>query len=126
MARFDIFSETNLIYGIAMLTAIATIFAIRDFIACRNVIIYVDNANTKDSLAKGNSNTPAIGDLIRISCSFAHSSGAWVRIGYVPSARNIADLPTRNTELPLPSRNSSSFGILGILRKWLGGGALCG
>ena len=115
----DSFSETNLIYGLEMLAVIATMFVLRDFLAGRNVVFYVDNLNTKDALVKGHSDSPAIDKLIKIFWAFAQSSGAWVWIEHVPGTRNIADLPTRNVALPLPHKFSSAFGILNILSKWV-------
>ena len=116
---FGIFSETNLIYGLEMLAVIATMFVLRKFHSGRNVVFYVDNLNTKDSLVRGYSDSPAIDRLIKIFRAFVQSSGACVWIEHVPGTRNVAGLPTRGAQLPLPRKASLSFGILSILSSWV-------
>ena len=60
ISRFGIFAETNLIYGLEMSAITASIFALRDSVAGRNVIFYFNNSNTKDALVKGYFGPPAI------------------------------------------------------------------
>ena len=116
---FDTFLETNLIYGLEMIAVIATMFVLRKFLSGRNVIFYVDNLNTKDSLVKGYSDSPVIDRLIEILWAFVQSSGAWVWIEHAPGTRNIAGRPTRGVQLPLPCKTSLSFGILSTLNSWV-------
>ena len=113
-----IFSETTYIFGLELLAVVATVFFLRDFLRGKNVIFYVDNSNTKDALVRGYSNTPVINTLVQIFWAFAQSIGAWFWFEQVPSGRNIADLPTRGVELPLPSLAYSDFQILEILKTW--------
>ena len=58
-----IFSTTAYIYGLELLAVAASVCWIRDFPRGKNVVLYVGNSNTKDSLVNGFSDTPIINTI---------------------------------------------------------------
>ena len=111
------FKDTTYIYGLEMLAVIATIYLLGEFLRNKNVVIYVDNTNTKDALVKGFSPTRVINRMIQIFWASIQRNGIWVWIEHVGSTKNISDLPTRGVELPLKSQVEREFGILEKLRE---------
>ena len=114
-----IFCETALIYGLELLAAVDTLFSLRDCARGKNVTIYVDNSDTKDSLVRGFPPTKIITFPSQIFWAFAQCSGDRFWFEQVPSDRNIADLPTRLAQLPTNTKAMLPFSILNILKKWV-------
>ena len=109
---------SNLIRSLESMGAVAAISTLR-YPLWGKVIFYVYNSNTNHALVKGFRPTPAIIALIQIFRAFAQCSGALFWFDQIPSGRNMAELPTRGSPVPMDSNIHLSFAILGIIIRWV-------
>ena len=65
----DLFSETNLIYGLELLAAVQTAADPRIDLDRKKVTFYIENNNAKMELIKSDSKRPIIAILVRIFCA---------------------------------------------------------
>ena len=103
------FRQTSTIFGLGLLALTMSLYQLRYKLASRPVIVFVGNNAALGSIAKGQTSgqTP-----------HSYISGMWMLtaplsislwFGRVPSALNIADLPTRYKIPGYPIINSSGF-----------------
>ena len=113
------FKDTTYIYGLEMLAIIAVVYILGEYLKNKNIVFYVDNSNSKDALVKGFSPTPVINRMTQLFWARMQKLGARAWIEYIPSGKNICDLPTRKEELPLKTQVRRDFGNLEHLRGML-------
>ena len=68
-------------------------------LAGRNVIHWIDNTSALAALTKGYSGLPDSARLVHVFHAWATATGTAVWFEYVPSAANVADLPSRDMTL---------------------------
>ena len=111
------FQNTTYIYGLEMLAVLATIYILGEFLRNKNVVIYVDNSNTKDALVKGFSPTKVISRMIQIFRAAIQRNGTWVWIEQIESKKTYRIYPPEVLNFPLNLRWKENSGFSRNLRN---------
>ena len=94
-------NHRNIIFGLAMLGPLAFIFTNQKKLAPITIAIYIGNNNFLTSLARGDSGTDIISDMIALFWRSAEANSIDIWLGRSPSGRRPADLPTRHAPAPM-------------------------
>ena len=98
----NFFNATSIIFGLELAAVVLAIFRARTRLQGKAVTVFIDNNAALAALINGDSTSIAAYYLIATFryIVFAYDIAIW--FDRVESARNIADLPTRNRSLPFP------------------------
>ena len=104
-----LFDHTSLIYGLEMLALLAKLWQDNKELRGKCVTFHLDNENALKAIIKNNSKVTIITAMTQL---------IWHRITqleiipwfeWVPSNRNISDLPTRRTPVPFKAKKTGKF-----------------
>ena len=115
-AMVNLFRQTSTIFGLELTAVALAIFYFRFRLTGQSIIIFIDNNAVLGAIVRGQTNgNPAhsfVSAIWMIACTFSIS----IWFDRVPSAVNIADLPTRFREPEFPVMNRAEFPSLD---EWL-------
>ena len=114
--RANIFSDTNLIYGLETLAPMALLWGPNDNIRGKSVIPNRDNGNAAKASIKCNAKPTIITPMAHLIRHRIWQLDLAPCFEWVPSNRNISDLPTRQVYLPFPVRRYKKFKNLRALK----------
>lgn len=104
----ELFLETNVIYRSGLLAIVLTTSDPTIDLDSKSIAFYIDN-NSAHALIKANCDRIAVSVLARLLEELVDRRGIAPWLGRVPPGRNIADLPTRNVDLPYYIRDGGIF-----------------
>ena len=105
----NLFDKSNKIYGLEMLALLAKLYQPNEELRGCNVTFHIDNTNAFDAVVK-NTATPTV--IIAVTHLIWHrirDLGITAWFEWVPGAKSIADLPTREADLPYKCDHSREF-----------------
>ena len=105
----NVFKDTSLIYGLETLALLALLWAPNDHLRGKSVTFHIDNENTVKAVIKCNAKPTVITAMTHLIWHRIRQLDITPWFEWVPSNRNIADLPTRGVDLPFPSRKHTKF-----------------
>ena len=108
--RVETFEDASYIYGLDMLAALATLMAEGEDIRGKSVTFYIDNNNAREAIIKNSATPIAIQALTALIWHRIRDLDISPWFERVPSKRNIADLPTRYSEIPYQVTSTGGFG----------------
>ena len=103
------FRESSQIYGLEFFAILAAIFQLKGILRGRPVTIFRDNESAAQALAKGGANHPPAAAMIAQFWLFPDRYSISIWIERVSSGDNLADLPTRDRNPPIPIRKGMTF-----------------
>ena len=103
------FQATSTIFGLELSAVVLAFFAARNRLQGKSVTCYIDNNAALAAIIKGDSSSTAASKLIATLWFIISTYDIAVWFNRVETARNIADLPTRNKPLPFPVAENSAF-----------------
>ena len=107
---------TSTIFGLELAAVVLAVFYARQRLQGTAVTIYIDNNAALSALINGDSSSIAAYYLIATLWYIAAAFEIAIWFERVESARNIADLPTRNKPLPFPTlEKASSSHLAGVM-----------
>ena len=92
-----------------MLAAVSFIFENGPASAGKSLAIYIDNNSALSALAKGAAKSEVLANLVHLFWFQAQKYDVKVRIERAPSAKNIAELHTRNHRAPYQAGREGLF-----------------
>ena len=113
------FDSTNLIEGVELLSLVAFVMEQKEILAGRSVVEFVDNNCALCAAIKASSRSDVISHLAQLFGDTVQRNDIKIWLERVPSARNIADLPTREVKIPSVALEYRSFTQLNIVPRLL-------
>ena len=114
------FHRRNKIFGSELLAPLAFIWTHQDLMRGKACAIYLDSNNALAALLRGDSCDSFIVAMVAVFWKLVQKLGMAVWLGRVKSKLNVADLPTRNLQLPYQVEHSSEFKrLLALLTECL-------
>ena len=111
-AMVELFKNTSTIFGLELTAVALALFRFRFRFVGQSIMIFIDNNAVLGAIVRGQTNgNPAhafVSAIWMIACTFSIS----IWFDRVPSAVNIADLPTRHREPCYPVLNREDFPAL--------------
>ena len=104
-----LFDKTSLIYGLEMLAFLALLWTPDPPFRGKTVTFHLDNENAVKALIKNNAKPDIITAMTHLAWFRLYQLDVTPWFEWVPSNRNIADLPTRRVKLPFKTLNRSEF-----------------
>ena len=105
----ELFDSTNLIYGPEMLAQLTKLYRRYGDIRNKNITFLIDNGNAFEALVKNNAKPTVITEMTHLIWHRLNTLRITPWFEWAPGARNIADLPTRNVEIPLKCVQQGTF-----------------
>ena len=114
--RFPILSGgytliSTTIYGLEILSILATLFPRRGISKRENATSYIDNSNCMDALVRGYAKTAVINRMAKLRWPKVQKLGISARFGIIHSDFNPADAPTREAAPLSPPGGNLSLGF---------------
>ena len=106
---YRLFQATSAIFGLELSAVVLAFFAGRNRIQGKSATCYIDNNAALAAILKGDSSSIDASNLIATLRFIISTYDIAVWFNRVETARNIADLPTRNKPLPFPVAENSAF-----------------
>ena len=104
-----LFDKTNKIYGLEMLALLEKLYRPNWDIRNQNATFHIDNRNAFEAVIKNNATPTVIGAMAHLIWHRIRALQITAWFEWAPGTRNIADLPTRNVDIPFVCRNRRSF-----------------
>ena len=104
-----LFDKTSLIYGLEMLALLAKLWQPNNELKDKNVTFHLDNENALKAIIKNNSKVTIITAMTQLIWHRIAQLGIIPWFEWVPSNRNISDLPTRKVKVPFPCKVVRKF-----------------
>ena len=118
--RANLFAETNLIYGMETLALLVFLCGGDPDLKVKAATFHIDNENAINAVIKCNSKSDVITAMDHLIWHRIRQLGLTQWFEWVPSNRNIADLPTRGVRLPFHVEESKQFKNLRGLYRVIG------
>ena len=109
------FDKTSLIYGLEMLALLARLWGPNPDLVGKAIIFHIDNKNAFEAIIKNNARPSVITATTHLIWHRIRQLGITAWFEWVPSNRNIADLPTRSVQLPFTVAERRPFSGLRTL-----------
>ena len=103
------FQATSTIFGLELSAVVLAFFAARYRLQGKAVTCFIDNNAALAAIVNGDSSSLSASQLIDTLWFIISTRDISVWFNRVESARNIADLPTRNKPLPFPVAENATF-----------------
>ena len=116
------FRDGNMIFGFELLTPVDFLWANRNKLAGKRIILFIDNSAALSALIRGDSTHPMAAALTAAFWHTARKYNICIWLDRVSSKLNIADLPTRHAKVQLPRKPiknfSTRFQIPALCLRW--------
>ena len=112
-----LFDQTCLIYGLEMLAILAILYEAGGQLAGKNATFHIDNQNALQAIIKNNATPTVIVAMTQLILHRLCSLKITPWFEWVPSTKNIADVPTRHVAISFNIATQSQFTKLRPLRE---------
>ena len=104
---FSLFTDTSMIYALELVAVVLTLFQFKDVFKTKTIIFFIDNNAALCALIRGAAKHKVIDRYIATFWFIAAKYDIAIWLERVCSKSNLADFPSRETPLPIPSRSRS-------------------
>ena len=107
-----LFDRAREIYSLEMLALMAKLYQHNRDMGRQKATSHIDNQNASESLVKNNATPTVIVEMTHLIWHRLQALNIAPWFEWAPGARNIADVPTRNVDIPFVCRKKGQFANL--------------